>query len=326
MTDLPKDLRALVEAARSGHDPDDTTKARVRASLTATLATGASIAPVVSALSSSSSQTVTSAVPTTLAAKLASLQVWLWTGASLVVAGSGLWAASVLVDSAKSRREDVATVPVAQHSQRDVAEQAQIDVAQIAHRASQSATKTTNAIAAGEPTAPKLNDLIESHEELSEAQDIQSVQGSANSDTSLRGSSELSTPRAMDTTHELGGPRSSTAVSPATTTQNRGVSASAATQASSSMLHAGVSTELELVRRATAAVGAGHYRAALAALAEHQGRFPQGALLEERLGLQAVSMCKLGQSGGRAHAAQFVGAYPASPLVERVRAACESGR
>ena len=100
MPDLPKELRTLIEQARSGHDPDDATRSRVRASLAASLAAGASAAPVVTSLGgSSTSVSTTPGAMTTLTTKLASLQAWLWTGSSVVVAASGLWAASALVGS-----------------------------------------------------------------------------------------------------------------------------------------------------------------------------------------------------------------------------------
>jgi hypothetical protein len=82
--------------------------------------------------------------------------------------------------------------------------------------------------------------------------------------------------------------------------------------------------EIALVREAQAALAAGDATTALGKLAEHERRFPQGALGEERAAAQVFALCGSGRKAeGQAKARRFLEQHPASPLAARVRAACE---
>jgi hypothetical protein len=79
--------------------------------------------------------------------------------------------------------------------------------------------------------------------------------------------------------------------------------------------------ELALLAQAQAALRAGAPAQALALAQQHQQRFPEGALREERLGVEALAECDLGRKDAR-HATAFLRAAPNSPLAARVRKAC----
>lgn len=79
--------------------------------------------------------------------------------------------------------------------------------------------------------------------------------------------------------------------------------------------------ELALLAEAQAALRAGHPEQALALSRQHQARFPEGVLREERLGIEALAECDLGGKDS-AHAQLFLRAIPGSPLAARVRKAC----
>jgi hypothetical protein len=77
--------------------------------------------------------------------------------------------------------------------------------------------------------------------------------------------------------------------------------------------------ELALVRAMDAALRAGDFAGASRLAREHERRFPNGALTQERAGASAIAACRSGAPGaGEA----FLRAYPRSPLAARVRVAC----
>jgi hypothetical protein len=84
--------------------------------------------------------------------------------------------------------------------------------------------------------------------------------------------------------------------------------------------------ELPLLASAQAALRSGDTDQALALLAEHARRFPQGALLEERRAAHALAMCRRGREAAAvAEGAAFVRDAPSSPLADRVRESCGLG-
>jgi len=81
----------------------------------------------------------------------------------------------------------------------------------------------------------------------------------------------------------------------------------------------GYDAELRLLEPARSAMARGNFRSALAALAEHQRRFPSGKLAEEREALRIKAMLGLGSSDeARAAAADFRKRFPTSVLLPRV--------
>jgi outer membrane protein assembly factor BamD (BamD/ComL family) len=82
--------------------------------------------------------------------------------------------------------------------------------------------------------------------------------------------------------------------------------------------------ELALIKRAKAELDAGRPSAALALLSEHGRRFPRGTFAGEREALLILALCTSGRlSQGRSLARRFAAAHPRSPLVDRVRRACD---
>ena len=82
--------------------------------------------------------------------------------------------------------------------------------------------------------------------------------------------------------------------------------------------------ELALLGRAQRAINGGEPESALALLAEHARRFPNGAMAEEREAARVVALCRAGQSDrARAAASRFLRERPNSPLAARVGAACD---
>lgn len=81
--------------------------------------------------------------------------------------------------------------------------------------------------------------------------------------------------------------------------------------------------EATLLRRARSALKSGDASAALALVAEHARRFPDGRLAEEIAVLRIAALCEGGRhEAGRAAADAFLAAHPSSPLGARVRGLC----
>lgn len=77
--------------------------------------------------------------------------------------------------------------------------------------------------------------------------------------------------------------------------------------------------ETRLLRAAREALAADDPEAALRSLADHERRFPDGALLEERMLYRAIARCR----GGESEAADaFLRRFPKSPHAPRVRSEC----
>lgn len=81
--------------------------------------------------------------------------------------------------------------------------------------------------------------------------------------------------------------------------------------------------EARLVARANAAIEAHDGVAALAILAEHARRFPEGQLREERFADRILALCETGDvERARREAASFLNVFPASLHAEAIRASC----
>jgi outer membrane protein assembly factor BamD (BamD/ComL family) len=81
--------------------------------------------------------------------------------------------------------------------------------------------------------------------------------------------------------------------------------------------------ENRLFARARAALIDEQPEQALARLAEHARRFPEGVLSEERQALRAVALCEAGRDAdGDAAAQAFLREHPQAALAQRVRSAC----
>jgi len=83
--------------------------------------------------------------------------------------------------------------------------------------------------------------------------------------------------------------------------------------------------EVALLSRAETELHAGRPAKALTALAEHQRKFPRGALAEERTAARIQALCALGRNEeANAQLRQLLHISPNSPLEERARQACRS--
>jgi hypothetical protein len=81
--------------------------------------------------------------------------------------------------------------------------------------------------------------------------------------------------------------------------------------------------ELALLRDAKKALDDGDSSRALGILDEHQRRFPNGILVEERASTRVLALCAAGRTAeARASAQDFLAKYPRSPSAPRVRASC----
>ena len=108
-------------------------------------------------------------------------------------------------------------------------------------------------------------------------------------------------------------PEPAAALTPAETKQPRSPAASRVDP---------LSQEVSLLTRATREIGAGHPAKALQALTEHQQRFPNGKLSEERRAAKAQALCALGRvAEGRAEQRQLV---QQSPTAARAKQACDA--
>lgn len=85
----------------------------------------------------------------------------------------------------------------------------------------------------------------------------------------------------------------------------------------------GLTEEVALLSRAETELHAGRPAKALVALAEHQRRFPRGALAEERTAAKIQALCALGRNEeANAQLRQLLHISPKSALEERSRQAC----
>jgi hypothetical protein len=83
--------------------------------------------------------------------------------------------------------------------------------------------------------------------------------------------------------------------------------------------------EVRILSRAEQQLNSGHADEALKTLAEHERRFPDGALAEERMAARVQSLCALGRvPAARADLAKFAHAYPRSPYLDRARRFCDT--
>ena len=81
--------------------------------------------------------------------------------------------------------------------------------------------------------------------------------------------------------------------------------------------------EVRVLSRAEQQLNSGHADEALRTLAEHERRFPSGALAEERMAARVQALCALGRlAAARAELARFAQAYPRSPHLDRARRLC----
>jgi hypothetical protein len=83
-----------------------------------------------------------------------------------------------------------------------------------------------------------------------------------------------------------------------------------------------IADELALLAKAQRALRDGRASAALGLVQQHALRFPEGALQEERDGIEVLAHCMLGDAQARAAARAFLVEAPASPLAARVRKEC----
>lgn len=88
---------------------------------------------------------------------------------------------------------------------------------------------------------------------------------------------------------------------------------------------ADLQAEVALLTAANSAIRAEHMSEATRLLTDHAGRFPRGALREERRALELIVLCGHGPSERAAEAVQsFLRSAPQSVLAQRVRAACRA--
>jgi hypothetical protein len=118
-----------------------------------------------------------------------------------------------------------------------------------------------------------------------------------------------STARAID---PAGAPGASAARDPAET---------ADPVATSSHDAARLAEETQLLRAAREALAAGDPKDALRSLADHEERFPDGALVEERMLYRAIARCR-SRAPDPAEATAFLRRFPTSPHAPRVKNEC----
>lgn len=106
------------------------------------------------------------------------------------------------------------------------------------------------------------------------------------------------------------------AAEPAAAPQRRRSPKARALEAPSSLTE-----ELSLLSSAQGALRAGKPSESLRIASEHAARFPRGSMRDERLGIEALARCALGEPGDKA-AAQFLRETSGSPLAPAVRKAC----
>ncbi|HEX2671109.1 MAG TPA: hypothetical protein VHM25_09575 [Polyangiaceae bacterium] len=102
-----------------------------------------------------------------------------------------------------------------------------------------------------------------------------------------------------------------------------GASRSTDAQKPPSRSRGGLTEEVALLSRAETELHAGRPAKALVALAEHQRKFPRGALAEERTAAKIQALCALGRNEeANTQLRQLLHISPKSALEERSRQAC----
>jgi hypothetical protein len=82
--------------------------------------------------------------------------------------------------------------------------------------------------------------------------------------------------------------------------------------------------EIALLERARIALGQGDAASTWKILAEHERRFADGALVEERTALRIVALCSGADAArGADEARTFLASHPTAALAARIRKACE---
>jgi type IV secretory pathway VirB10-like protein len=85
-----------------------------------------------------------------------------------------------------------------------------------------------------------------------------------------------------------------------------------------------LAAETALLKKANAAIRAGDADGALAAVAEHQKKYPKGHLVEEVAATRVRALCAAGRTGeGMAARDRFLARWPKSVHAPRVQAACD---
>ena len=81
--------------------------------------------------------------------------------------------------------------------------------------------------------------------------------------------------------------------------------------------------EVRMLSRAEEQLNSGHADEALRTLADHERRFPGGALAEERMAARVQALCALGRlAAARTELARLAQTYPRSPHLDRARRFC----
>lgn len=302
MTELPPHLTALLESARTAHEPSDADRERVFGALQVSLG-AAAVAAAVSQTSvvAAGASSTPSLVPG--AASAAGFAAKWWVIGALAVGSSGIWAwwpessPRTSAPSASRGSSELAVAPIfaptAEHPapQRDrkvVAPDTLTAPAQ-GPEAQRVARAQTPELAAPESTPAKAP-----------RPSVKAVRSVAR--------------QVHGGTH--------TAASPAVT-KSEGASSVAVSEVQSSPSHQG---ELALVRATLTALRDRRAKDALALLDEHERQYPQGAMAHERSGLRAVALCDAGErERGLREQAAFLRADASSTLAQRVRHACPTG-
>lgn len=143
------------------------------------------------------------------------------------------------------------------------------------------------------------------------------------------GSPQTAAPRSL-APHSVGTQAPSSPMAPPSVTtepplrEPQTVKARAAAAKKSASLSEAEWIELQVLRPAQQAAWKGDFASALAAVADHQRRFPSGRLAEEREALRVKALLGLGRIGeAQSAGAAFRRRFPQSALLERINAMLE---
>jgi hypothetical protein len=296
--ELAQKIEAALQSARRDHNPNAEDRARVHGALQRALA--APPAPSVAA-SGADQGSLASDVGVSASARFATFFKLPLLGAVLVIAGVGLWA----LGAHPPQRRTPRPVPAAQVAPRNGSEPA----AAAAHDSSSRALPAS-------PAAPARYNSASSPEPRPASAPIAPAVPHA-----LANDVRSAAP------HKSGVRRVAERAAPSQASPSLPAQPAAESQLREGVVAASRSStwpeELELMRRALAALNAGSTSTALAVLEEHAARHPQGLLRAERLGLRVVALCASGQRRvGEHERALFLREFGELPIARRVRAAC----
>jgi hypothetical protein len=308
MSEFDKTTRALLELGRTGDDPSESDVRDNRKSLVARLGAATVLGAAATATSGSA------------ASAAAVGGVKLTTLLACVALGSAVGAGVLSVNPVREKLTAVVSSTNATPSRRDDVEPRSPESVSGAARGSRS---VPSEIAHSSPGLAGMDEASPAPSGLAPIEPVSDQRGPSLG-TATAPSPHAGAPRATAPTAATRSGERRAARDEASQSEPVAPVASQATQLRPS--RRSIDQELELVRAAEEDLHQGNPVGALEAAADHERRFPDGALWEEREVTWILALCQTGHAvAARERAERFIAKAPTSPFADRVRETCMPG-